>query len=168
VLVATGAVQAARLSSRAWWLAVAVAAGVAGTLSLLAYGGLVAVLVPYAFRLWSTVSYLEAACGTVAFTALFLALWKSHALAPGQLHRSLPAVATAHAILGLLSVAIMASSSAYFGPVGYLRQVVGVSIGLLQLLAVVAVLASSYSRFPGHESRDARSGSAIRRRRRSG
>lgn len=142
-LLALGAARAAAggAAARGWWRLVAGSAVMTALISLVGYGGLLTHLVPYTFRWWSTLSYLQVGADAVTVAALVAALWVAHRGRPG--YRYLPFLALGLLVAGVAQAVLLANTGAYVGGLASVRQVVGVVLGLFHLVAVVMAFDAS-------------------------
>ena len=145
-LICVAAAQLAAGSVHPWWLVAAVSAGLAAVVSLFTYGGVVGQLMPYTYRLWTAMSYLDTVATAGVVVGLTLAAWRHTETQGGRLGRSLPLVAGIYVVAAGLQLFLSGSESAYYGTLGHVRQAVVVITGLLQVLAVVVTFLAAGSK----------------------
>lgn len=149
VLVCIGAARLPADPGRVWSLFAAVSAGLAAVVSLFTYGGPAGQVLPMTYRLWNTMFHLDttATAGVVIGLLLMVRATAASTTERASLPvRALPFLAALYALSAAFQMLLFASQSAYFGPLGHLRQVVGVMIGLLQSLTVIAVFLAARTR----------------------
>ncbi len=142
-LVCIGATRLPATAGRPWARLTAVSAGLAALVSVFTYGGPAGQVVPMTYRLWTATTYLDAATTAGVVTGLLLVVrTQARSTSGGEPWpvRALPFVAATYLVAAALSAPLVASPSAYSGPLGDLRQAVAVIVGGIQGLAVVAVL----------------------------
>ena len=145
-LICFGAARLVSGSTHSWWLVASVSAGLSAVVSLFTYGGVVGQLVPYTYRLWTAMTYLDAVATAGVVVGLTLAAWR-HAESQGSRHRPwLPLAAGIYAVAAALQLVLFGTESASYGTLGHVRQVVLVITGLLQVLAVVVTFQAANSR----------------------
>ena len=135
-LVCLGAGGLVAGSAHPWWLLVSVSAGLAAVLSLFTYGGMVGQLVPYTYRLWSTLFYLDTIATAGVVIGLALAARRQIQARHGRIGPWLPYVGGIYAVAAGLQVVVFGSESAY-GVLGHVRQAVVLITGMTQILIVI-------------------------------
>lgn len=143
---------AARLvagSAHPWWLVASLSAGLSAVVSLFTYGGVVGQLVPFTYRLWTAMFYLDTIATAGVVVGLTLAAWWLTGIRSGLLGRSIPLVAGTYVVAAGLQLVLFGSDSAYYGTLGHVRATVVVITGLLQVLAVVVMFVAASSQPDG-------------------
>ena len=144
-LICLAAARLIASSAHSWWLVASVSAGLSAVVSLFTYGGVVGQLVPYTYRLWTAMTYLDTVATAGVVVGLTLAAWR-HTETQGSRPRLwLPVAAGIYAVAAALQLVLFGSESASYGPLGNIRQVVLVITGLLQVLAVVVTFLAASS-----------------------
>lgn len=142
-LVCLAAARLVAGSAHPWWLVASVSAGLAAVVSLFTYGGVVGQLVPYTYRLWTAMLYLDTTATAGVVVGLTLAASTHTAMRGGRL---LPFVAGIYVLAAGLQLALFGNESASYGTLGHVRQAVQVLIGLLHVLAVVVTFLAATSK----------------------
>lgn len=144
VLVGIGAARLSGAAAGPWRLLTVVSAGLAALVSLFTYGGPAGQLLSLTYRLWNAMFYLDTVATAGVVTGLLMVTWtlaRSPAPARWQV-RALPVLAGGYVLVVALSMVLFANQSAYSGTLGHLRQVVGIVIGAVHSLTVVAAFVS--------------------------
>lgn len=132
-------------SAHPWWLVSSASAGLSAVVSLFTYGGVVSQLVPYTYRLWTAMFYLDTVATAGVVVGLILAAWQHTEERAGRLGPWLPTVAGIYLVATGLQLVLFGSESASYGTLGHVRQAVVVITGLLQVLAVVITFLAASS-----------------------
>lgn len=145
-LICFAAARLVASSAHPWWLVASLSAGLSAVVSLFTYGGVVGHLVPYTYRLWTAMFYLDTTATAGVVVGLTLAAWRHAGTRRGPLGRSIPLFAGIYVVAAGLQLVLFGSDSAYYGTLGHVRAAVVVITGLLQVLAVVVMFLAASSK----------------------
>ena len=99
------------------------------------------------YRVWNVMFYLDTLTAAGVVTGLLMVVRSRIRMQGGPgawMVRGLPPAVGLCVLAALLSMVLFASQAAYYGPLGQLRQVVGVLVGGLQVLTVVAAFLAAH------------------------
>lgn len=146
-LVCAGATRLPRIGGSKWVGLTVVSAGLAALVSLFTYGGPAGQVLALTYRVWNVMFYLDTLTAAGVVTGLLMVVMVRIRMQGGPgawMVRGLPPAVGLWVLAALLSMVLFASQAAYYGPLGQLRQVVGVLVGGLQVLTVVAAFLAAH------------------------